>query len=110
MLVCPCTIQESEIILSPENIASCDGQSGQGNLLGCQSCWLFAESGARIGRGYLPQVLKSDYASNGYGVRYRRHHPQQFSWRLEALRRVFLQEQLEQNNDWLRDIFELFER
>src|SRR5260221_6194577 len=28
MLVCPCIIQESEILLSPKNIASCNGQSG----------------------------------------------------------------------------------
>src|ERR1700730_1520650 len=28
MLVCPCIIQESEILLSPKNIASSNGQSG----------------------------------------------------------------------------------
>src|SRR5258707_15711717 len=28
MLACPCIIQESEILLSPKNITSCNGQSG----------------------------------------------------------------------------------
>ena len=28
MLICPCLIQESDILLSTKNIASCNGQSG----------------------------------------------------------------------------------
>src|SRR6266481_9442652 len=33
ILVCPCTIQKSQILLPPKNIASCNWQSGYGNLL-----------------------------------------------------------------------------
>src|ERR1700758_4973611 len=38
ILVCPCTIQKSDILLSAKNIASCNGQSGYGNLLRCKPC------------------------------------------------------------------------
>src|SRR5208282_6504948 len=38
MLVCPCTIQENDILLSTKNIASRNGQSGYGNFLRSQSC------------------------------------------------------------------------
>ena len=36
ILVCPCVIQESDILLSTKNIASSNGQSGDGNLLRCK--------------------------------------------------------------------------
>src|SRR6266478_5617784 len=52
ILVCPCTIQKSDILLSTKNIASCNGQSGYGNLLRRGSCWL-ASSDTRSGRGRL---------------------------------------------------------
>src|ERR1700730_9514985 len=32
ILVCPCVIQESDILLSTKNVASGNGQSGYGNL------------------------------------------------------------------------------
>src|SRR5215471_20480135 len=35
ILVYPCTIQKSDILLSPEKIASCNGQSRYRNFLGC---------------------------------------------------------------------------
>src|SRR6516162_32215 len=38
LLICPCIIQESEILLSTKNIASGNGQSGYGNLLEGKSC------------------------------------------------------------------------
>src|SRR3984893_16494408 len=53
ILVCPCTIQKSDILLSTKNIASCNGQSGYGNLLRCKSCWPIASSDTRSGRGRL---------------------------------------------------------
>ena len=37
MLGCPCIIQESDVFLSPKNIASCNGQSRYGNSLRSQS-------------------------------------------------------------------------
>src|SRR5580692_11833914 len=51
--VCPCIIQESDILLSTKNIASGNGQSGYGNLLGCKSCMRSASYGSRNGRGRL---------------------------------------------------------
>ena len=35
MLVCPCIVQETDILFSTKNIASRNGQSGYGNLLWC---------------------------------------------------------------------------
>ena len=43
ILVCPCVIQESDILLSTKNVASGNGQSGYGNLLRCKSCWRLAK-------------------------------------------------------------------
>src|SRR6516165_5995613 len=37
ILVCPCTIQKGDILLSTIKIASCNRQSGYGNPLGCKS-------------------------------------------------------------------------
>src|SRR5262249_16634922 len=33
LLVCPCIVQETDVLFTTKNIASCDGQSGYGNLL-----------------------------------------------------------------------------
>src|ERR1700738_4420226 len=60
ILVCPCTIQKSDILLSTKNIASCNGQSGYGNLLRCKSCGRLASSDTRIGSGVLLEALTSD--------------------------------------------------
>src|SRR6516165_4023311 len=38
LFACPGTIQKTDILLSPENVTSCDGQSGYGNLLRPRSC------------------------------------------------------------------------
>src|SRR5271169_2836530 len=54
VLVCPCTIQKSDILLSTKNIASGNGQSGYGNLLRCKSCWRLASYDTRSRRGRLP--------------------------------------------------------
>src|SRR5271166_4382839 len=62
ILVCPCTIQKSDILLSTKNITSCNGQSGYGNLLRCKSCWRFAGSDTRSGRERLQEALTSDSA------------------------------------------------
>src|SRR5208337_5290570 len=60
ILVCPCTIQESDILLSTKNVAPGNGQSGYGNLLRCKSCWRLASYDTRIGRGVLLEALTSD--------------------------------------------------
>src|SRR5271166_3911073 len=53
ILVCPCSIQKSDILLPTKNIASGNGQSGYGNLLRCKSCWRLASNDARSGSGRL---------------------------------------------------------
>src|SRR5208283_2926315 len=60
VLVCPCIIQESDILLSTKNITSGNGQSGYGNLLGCKSCRRLTSSDTRIGRADLLEALTSD--------------------------------------------------
>ena len=60
ILVCPCSIQESDILLSTKNIASCYGQSGYGNFLWSPSCSRYASSEAQIGNGRLLQALTRD--------------------------------------------------
>src|SRR5271167_4582874 len=53
VLVCPRTIQKSDILLSTKNITCCNGQSGYGNLLRCKSCWRLASPDTRNSRGRL---------------------------------------------------------
>ena len=45
--VCPCIIQESDILLSTKKIASGNRQSGYGNLLRVRSCWAACELPSR---------------------------------------------------------------
>src|SRR6516162_9547944 len=42
VLLCPSTVQKSDILLSAKNFASRNGQSGYGNLLRCKSCRPFS--------------------------------------------------------------------
>src|SRR5690348_2836587 len=60
ILVCPCTIQEGDILVSTKNITSCNGQSGYGNLLRSKSSWRLANSDTRRGRGCLAKPVTSD--------------------------------------------------
>src|SRR6516162_167714 len=60
LLVCPCLIQKRDILLSTKKIASCNRQSGYGNLLRCKSCWRLASSDTRSDGGRLLQVLAGD--------------------------------------------------
>src|SRR6202030_4403370 len=97
ILVCPCTIQKSDILLSTKNITSCNGQSGYGNLLRCKSCWRLASSDTRSGRGHLLQALTSDSTPRVDSASYRRYHLQKLVWSLETLCRIFLKEFLKEN-------------
>src|SRR5271169_3223747 len=63
ILVCPCAIQKSDILLSPKNFASCNRQSGYRNLLRSKSCSRLASSDTRIGREVLVEALTSDSTS-----------------------------------------------
>src|SRR5580704_2333972 len=92
MLVCPCIIQETEILFSAKNIASCNGQSGYGNFLRSQSCWRLAGYGVRSRGGYLLQALTSHSTRCVDGACYRRYRLQKFGRVLEAPPGVFLQE------------------
>src|ERR1700731_3487453 len=94
IVVCPCTIQESDILLSTKNITSCNGQSGYRNLLRCKSCWRLASSGTRSGRGRLLQALTSDSTPCVDSAGYRRYRLQKFGRVLKAPRRVFIEEHL----------------
>src|SRR6202045_2184668 len=84
ILVGPCTIQKSDILLSTKNITSCNGQSGYGNLVQCKSCWRLTSSGTRIGRADFLEALTSDFSSFVDSACYRRHRLQKFCWVLKA--------------------------
>ena len=38
LLVCPCIVQETDVLFATKNITSCNGQSGYGNLFWTKSC------------------------------------------------------------------------
>src|ERR1700719_3859671 len=90
ILVCPCTIQKSDIILSTKNIVSCNGQSGYGNLLRCKSFWRLASSDTRISR--FLEALASDSTPCVDSACYRRHSLQKFGRILKTPPRVLLEE------------------
>src|SRR5271165_5203605 len=94
LLICPCIIQEIDILLSTKNIASGNGQAGYGNLLRCSSCWRLASSNPRSGRGRLLQALTSDSPPCVDSAGYRRYRLQKFARVLKAPRRVFIEEHL----------------
>jgi hypothetical protein len=58
----------------------------------------------------LQQALTSDSTPCVDSAYYRRYRLQKFVRSLETLGRIFLKEFLKQNNDWLRDMVEFFER
>src|ERR1700737_1654667 len=110
ILVCPCTIQKSDILLSTKNITSGNGQSGYGNLLRCKSCWRLAGSDTRSGRGRPQEALTSDSTPCVDCACYRQHRLQQLVRGSETLCRILLKEFLKENYDRLRNIFESFKR
>src|SRR5258707_12678059 len=77
ILVCPRTIQKSDVLLSTKNIASGNGQPGYGNLLRSESCWRLASSDTRSGRGRFLYALTSDSTPCIDSVGYRVHRLQQ---------------------------------
>src|SRR5246127_1211493 len=84
ILVCPCTIQKSDVLLSTKNFASGNGQSGHGNLLWRKSCRRLASSDARSGRGPLLQALTSDSTPSVESACDRRYRLQKFGWVLKT--------------------------
>src|SRR5271165_5532659 len=92
ILVCPCTIQKSDIFLSTKNIASRNRQSGYGNLLRTESLWRLASSDAQSARGRLLEPLTSDSTPRVDSTHYRRCRLQKFSRVLKSPPRVFLEE------------------
>ena len=76
ILVCPCTIQKGDILLSTKNIAPGHGQSSYGNplrrnLLRRRFCWPLANYCVRSRRGHLLQALTSDSTPCVDSARYR---------------------------------------
>src|SRR5271165_5368194 len=108
IVVCPCTIQKSDILLSTKNVAPGNGQSGYGNLLRCKS-WQLAGSDTRSGRGRLQEALTRDSTPCVDSAPCSWHGVKEFGRVLEPARRVFLQQDLQENNNRLRDMFEFFE-
>ena len=109
-LVCPCSIQESDILLSTKNLAPCYGQSCYGNFLWSPFHSRDASSEAQIGKGRLLEALARDSMPRVDRVCYRRYHFQKLGRVLKTPRWVFLQEYFKESNHRLRDIFELLER
>ena len=110
ILVCPCAIQKSDILLSPKNIASGNGQSGYGNLLRRKCRWRFASYGARTSSGRFPQALTSDSAPCVDSLSYHRHCFQKFGRVLKTPSRIFFQQHLKQCHDRLWEPPELLRR
>src|SRR6516165_5075742 len=94
ILVCPRTIQKSDIVFSTKNIASCNRQPGYRNLLRRKSCRRLANSDTRRGRGRLLQSLTSDSTPCVDGDCYCRYRLQQFGRVLKTSTRIFLKEHL----------------
>ena len=110
ILVCPRTIQKSDILLSTKNITSGNGQSGYGNLLRCKSCGRLAGSDTRSGRGRLQEALTSDSTPCVESACYRRYRLQKFGRVLKAPPGVFLEEHFNESNDRLWNVVQLFDR
>src|SRR4029077_2115511 len=109
-LVYPCPVQKSDILLSPKNFASCNRQSGYGNLLGCKSSRPFSTYGVRRRRGYLLQALTTDSMPCVDSAGYCRNRLQKFIWALKTPSGILLKEHLKENNNRLWDPFKSFER
>src|SRR5271166_6725585 len=92
LLVCPCIIQERDILFSAKNITSCNGESSYGNILWCKSCWRLAGSDTRSGRERLQEALTSDSTPCVDSACYRRYRLQKFGRVLKAPPGVFLEE------------------
>src|SRR5580692_7128533 len=110
LLVGPCIIQESDVFLSPKKIASCHGQSRDGNSLRPQSDRRLASSDPRLGKERLLQALTSDSTLSVESANDHRNRLQKFGWVLEALSGVFLEEHIKENDDRLRNSFQQIER
>jgi hypothetical protein len=104
--VYPGVIQKSDILLSTKQIASCNWQSGYGNLLRRKSCSRLASSDARNGRGRLQEALTNDSMARVESACYGRYRRQQLARSPKTLRRIFLKEFLKENYDRLWDMFE----
>ena len=110
LLICPGVVQESDVLLSPKNIASGNGQSSDGNLLRCNSCPRFPDYHARSRCPHILYTLTSDSTPCVDSVCYLRYRLQKPVRSLETLGRIFLKEFPKEDNDRLGDGFKFFER
>src|SRR6516162_9267475 len=95
---------EKRYPLLDKQIASCNGQSGDGNLLRRRSYGRLASSETRSRRGRLLQALTSDSTARLDRVRYPRYRLQQLVRSPKTLCRIFRKEFLKENYDRLRNI------
>ena len=86
----PSSVQESDVVLSTKNLASCNGQSGHRNFRRSQSSRRPASSDARSGRERLVEDVTSDSTSYVDSACYRRYRLQKFGRALETPGWVFL--------------------
>src|SRR6516162_9307473 len=91
ILVCPCTVQKSNILLSTKNITSRNGQSGYRDFLRSKFSWRLASSDTRSARGCLLQALTSDSTPCVDSACYRRYRLEKFGRGLKAMPGVFFE-------------------
>src|ERR1700756_4172520 len=92
--VCPHFIQQSDILLAPKNITSCNRQSRYRNFLRSQSCWRLTSSDRRSAGWRLLEALTSDSTPPVDSISYRRDGLQKLGRVLKSPCRVFLKESL----------------
>ena len=110
IFVCPCVIQESDILLSTKNIASSNRQSGYGNVLRVGSCWQLASYQVGIFFGRLPHALISNRAAFLDSARYCRQRLEKLGRRLKTPPGIFIEQHFEEADDRLRNPLEFLKR
>src|SRR6516164_2704170 len=98
ILVRPCLIQESDILLPAKNIASRNRQSSDRNLLRTQSSRRLARVDARSRRGCPLQALTRDSAPRIDSACYRRYRLQKFCGSLKSAPGILLEEYLKEKD------------
>ena len=107
----PCIIQEGDIFLPIENIASRLRQSVYRNPFRTRFfCWRRSNYCVGIAGRCLLHVLKSNCLPFSDGACYRRYRFQKLDRGLKTPRGIFLEEDFNECNEWLWHTFELLER
>src|SRR5262249_48198348 len=110
ILVRPCVIQESDILLPTKNIASGNRQSGYRNLLRTQSSWRLARLDGRSRRGRSLQAVTRDSAPRIDSACYRRYRLQKFCGSLKSAPGILLEQYLKEKDGRLWNSLQQVER